>query len=242
MGELSNIILYTLCAGACIPIGGALAHIEKIRPRWLENEFRHAVIAFGGGVLLAAVALVLVPEGSKYINQPSLNVIIFLSGGIFFFAMERIAGHRHREKPQFMAMLLDFIPESLALGGAFAIGAASAPLLAIFIGLQNLPEGFNAYRELRALPSRSSAKKVLGFMLLLVPIGPLTALVGWYWFSDNLILLGAVMLFASGGILYLIFQDIGPQSHMQRHWAPPLGAVLGFCVGMLGNNFIGGIN
>jgi ZIP family zinc transporter len=49
------------------------------------------------------------------------------------------------------------------------------------------------------------------------------------------------MLFASGGILYLIFQDIAPQSHMQRHWAPPLGAVLGFCLGMLGNSVLNAI-
>lgn len=237
MDELTKIILYTLCAGACIPLGGALAHIEKIRPRWLENEFRHAVIAFGGGILLAAVALVLVPEGSKHVNHSSANVFIFLSGGVFFFILEHISGVRRREKPQLTAMLLDFVPESLALGGAFAIGAHTAPLLAVFIGLQNLPEGFNAYRELRAMP-QSSVKYILGFMILLVPIGPITAVAGWFWLSENTYLLGAVMLFASGGILYLIFQDIAPQSHMRRHWAPSLGAVLGFCVGMLGNNIV----
>jgi len=237
MNEISQTILYTLCAGACIPLGGALAHFEKIRSKWLENELRHAVIAFGGGILLAAVALVLVPEGSKYANNSYISVMIFLCGGIFFFILERIAGVRRREKPQLTAMLLDFIPESLALGGAFAIGAQSAPLLAVFIGLQNLPEGFNAYRELRAV-SGASVKRILVFMLMLVPIGPITAVVGWYWFAENTFLLGAIMLFASGGILYLIFQDIAPQSHMRRHWAPPLGAVLGFCLGMLGNSIV----
>jgi len=239
MDEITKIILYTLCAGACIPIGGLLAYVEKIRPRWLENEFRHSVIAFGGGILLAAVALVLVPEGTKYVNHSVLSVILFLSGGIFLFIIERILGSRRREKPQFTAMLLDFIPESLALGGAFAIGAQSAPLLAIFIGLQNLPEGFNAFRELRSIP-QSSAKHILGLMFLLVPIGPIVAVIGWVYFSDNIPLLGATMLFASGGILYLIFQDIAPQARMRRHWAPPLGAVFGFCLGMLGNNIVTG--
>jgi len=237
MDEITKIILYTLCAGACIPIGGLFAYLEKIRPRWLENEFRHSVIAFGGGILLAAIALVLVPEGTKYVNHSALSVILFLSGGIFLFIIERILGSRRREKPQFTAMLLDFVPESLALGGAFAIGAQSAPLLAIFIGLQNLPEGFNAFRELRSIP-QSSAKHILGLMFLLVPIGPIVAVIGWVYFSDNIPLLGATMLFASGGILYLIFQDIAPQSRMKRHWAPPLGAVFGFCLGMLGNNIV----
>jgi len=48
------------------------------------------------------------------------------------------------------------------------------------------------------------------------------------------------MLFASGGILYLVFQDVAPQSHLKRHWAPALGAVVGFGVGMLGQLLIPG--
>jgi ZIP family zinc transporter len=237
MDEVTGIILYTTCAGACIPLGGLLASVEKIRPRWLENELRHAIIAFGGGILLAAVALVLVPEGIEYVDNGFMSVVIFLAGGLCFFAFERFLGARRREKPQLTAMLLDYVPESLALGGAFAIGANSAPLLAIFIGLQNLPEGFNAYRELKTLQD-SSRRRILGVMLLLVPIGPVTALAGWFYLSEYVVFLGATMLFAAGGILYLIFQDIAPQSHMRRHWGPPLAAVLGFCLGMSGNNIL----
>jgi len=48
------------------------------------------------------------------------------------------------------------------------------------------------------------------------------------------------MLFAAGGILYLIFQDIAPQSQMKHHWGPALGAVAGFCLGMLGRLLVGG--
>ncbi|PKO56571.1 MAG: divalent cation transporter, partial [Betaproteobacteria bacterium HGW-Betaproteobacteria-21] len=133
---------------------------------------------------------------------------------------------------------LDYIPESLALGGALAAGSRAAPLLALFIGLQNIPEGFNAYRELKAA-KQPDASRILLLMLMLVPIGPVIGILGWVYLGDRLALLGASMLFASGGILYLIFQDIAPQSHMRRHWAPPLGAVLGFSVGMLGNNLAG---
>jgi ZIP family zinc transporter len=237
MGDLTYVIFYTLCAGACIPLGGLVAYIEKIKPEWLENEFRHSVIAFGGGILLAAVTFILVPEGSEYVDQPVLSVVFVLLGGLCLFAVERFLGLKRRDKPQFTAMLLDYVPESLALGGAFAIGAQSAPLLAILVGLQNLPEGFNAYRELHSLPN-ARGKSILIYMFFLVPIGPLVAVLGWVNFSDNVMLLGAVMLFAAGGILYLIFQDIAPQSRMQRHWAPPLGAVLGFCLGMLGQSLM----
>lgn len=47
------------------------------------------------------------------------------------------------------------------------------------------------------------------------------------------------MLFAAGGILYLIFQDIAPQSRLERHWGPATGAVIGFGVGLPGRQLVG---
>jgi len=235
----STIFLYTLAASLCIPLGGIIASFEKIRPLWLEQELRHFIIAFGGGVLLAAVSLILVPEGNKYLPDTVLSIITLLGGGFSFFLLERYLGTQRRERPQLSAMLLDYIPESLALGGAFAIGLQSAPLLAVLIGLQNLPEGFNAFRELLS-DSQRSKPCILGYMFILVPLGPVLALIGWIYLSDHHAILGAVMLFASGGILYLIFQDIAPQSRMRRHWGPPLGAVIGFGMGMLGTSLTHG--
>jgi ZIP family zinc transporter len=48
------------------------------------------------------------------------------------------------------------------------------------------------------------------------------------------------MLFAAGGILYLVFQDIAPQVKLERHWSPPLGAVIGFALGLLGTMLLRG--
>ena len=48
-------------------------------------------------------------------------------------------------------MLSEFIPESIALGAAFATGENGAFTLVDLIALQNLLEGFNAYRELKLL-------------------------------------------------------------------------------------------
>ena len=58
MNPIIELLVYTAFAGAAIPIGGFLASIERIHPEWLEAEFRHTVIAFGGGALISAVALV----------------------------------------------------------------------------------------------------------------------------------------------------------------------------------------
>ena len=149
MNEILTIIVLTALAGACIPLGGLLASVERFRPHWLEREFRHFLIALGGGILLGAVAVVLVPEGKALLGGSLWAIPLFLAGGLAFFAIERMLGLRRREAPQLMGMILDFVPEAIALGGMMASESPIAPLLALLIGLQNLPEGFNAYRELR---------------------------------------------------------------------------------------------
>tara|TARA_B110000238_G_scaffold61305_1_gene67139 strand:+ start:3176 stop:3901 length:726 start_codon:yes stop_codon:yes gene_type:complete len=228
--EYLTIIILTGAAGCCIPIGGLIASIEHIHRRWLEREFRHFVIALGGGIILGATALVLVPEGIASMDDSMLSIPIILSGGIFFYIIERFLGLRRRDSPQVLGMVLDYLPEAISLGGLVAIGSSFAPLLALLIGLQNLPEGFNAYREL--VHHNHSAKKTLLIMCALILIGPVAGLFGFVFLAEHQAILGAVMLFSAGGVLYLIFQDIAPQSRLEKHWGPPLGAVLGFCIAL----------
>jgi len=51
MDPLYYALILSTLAGATIPLGAMAARWERIRPDWLEKEFRHSVIAFGGGVL-----------------------------------------------------------------------------------------------------------------------------------------------------------------------------------------------
>ena len=162
MDPFVEMLLWTALAGACIPIGAGLGHIEHIRSRWLEEEFRHFVIAFGGGVLVGAVALVLVPEGVERLPQPLAVAGLMLAGGGAFMMIDRLQAKGKQAAPQFTAMAADFLPESLALGGMFAANPEGGVLLALLIGLQNLPEGFNAWQELDRGPLKRT--KVLGLM------------------------------------------------------------------------------
>lgn len=231
MSGVLEVIVLTTLAGSTIPIGGFLAKIERIHPRWLEEEFRHSIIAFGGGVLLAAVALVLVPVGIEELN-PLTAAAAILIGGVCFMIIDRILATHQNSASQLIAMLLDFVPESLALGATFANGGSVGMLLAILIGLQNLPEGFNAYRELRSSVTMKKHLILPGFCLLVL-LGPLAGLIGFYLLSRVPQMVGLTMLFAAGGILYLTFQDIAPQAKLARRWAPALGAVLGFVFGLI---------
>jgi ZIP family zinc transporter len=233
---LLKMLMGTTFAGACIPLGAALARFERLGPEWLETEFRHGVIAFGGGVLFGAVALVLVPEGVSRMSGGALAVLCFLAGGSLCFVFERWQGRRiGRETPQLTAMLSDYLPESMALGGMFTAAAPGAMLLALLIGLQNLPEGFNAWRELRAAgPAPGVGRAALVFAGLVL-LGPAAGLLGWFVLAEHPSVLGGLMLFSAGAILYLTFQDLAPQARLERHWGPPLGAVCGFSLALLGD-------
>ena len=233
---LQSLLLATL-AGAPIPLGAWVARWEHIRPQWLETEFRHTVIAFGGGVLLAAVALVLVPEGLKTLNWWGM-ALAFSAGGLMAMAADRWIHARGGAAAQFLAMLLDFVPEAMALGAMLAAGKPAGPLLALLIGFQNLPEGFNAYREIIA-GKRHSGRRILWVFTALVLLGPLSAAAGEVLLARMPVTLGTIMLVAAGGILYLTFQDIAPQAYLRRHWVPPLGAIAGFLVGLLGHVLLG---
>jgi len=183
------------------------------------------------------VSVVLIPEGQSSMGDSLWAIPAIAAGGVLFFLVERAMGLKRRESPQLMGLMLDFIPEAIALGGLAVVSPETAVLMAVLIAIQNLPEGFNAYRELVSLPGYTS-RKTLAFMGSLVLTGPVAGLLGYFFLSDRPMILGAVMLAASGGILYLIFQDIAPQSRLDRHWGPPLGAVAGFCLALFSHDFV----
>ncbi len=235
MYPLLIVIASTFLAGLTMPLGAAIACFDKIREQWGRDEVRHGVVAFGGGALLSAVALVLVPDGLKVLN-PLSACLWFLLGGMGFMLLDIYLTKHNTPASQLAAMLCDFIPESVALGAAFATGSNNAFLLAGLIALQNIPEGFSAYRELNITSTYQPSKVLMAFSLM-ATLGPVSGVVGYLWLSGSPHVIGGIMLFASGGILYSIFQDIAPQVKLENHWTPPIGAVLGFMLGMLGSMF-----
>ncbi|HIL22723.1 MAG TPA: divalent cation transporter, partial [Alcanivorax sp.] len=116
-------------------VGALIAVKQHIARDWLRQEVRHTVIAFGGGALLAAVALVLVPEGAKH-HTPFSATLMFVGGGVVFMLIDRALAAKGGAMSQLLAMLLDFVPEAIALGAALAVGGGQAFLLAFLIGMQ----------------------------------------------------------------------------------------------------------
>jgi ZIP family zinc transporter len=230
-------LILSAIAGLAIPLGGYLARVEHIHPAWLETELRHSVIAFGGGALFSAVALVLVPHGVAAL--PTAPAVLLMgAGGVVFAVIDGLLDRKGGQAGQLLAMLLDFVPESLALGALLATGSDTAYVLAVIIFLQNVPEAFNAFRELQAV-GKMSARRVLRLFWMFALLGPAAACVGNLALAEADAVLGAVLMLASGGILYLVFEDIAPQAELANRKAPPLGAVAGFMLGLTGHLMLG---
>jgi len=237
MKEIVVIIGCSFFAGITILLGGLIGNfIETHSNKKIETYILHWTGAFGGGILIAAVAFVLTPKGINIFSVQCFT-LVFLSGAVVFFVLERFIEKKGGFLSQVMVMLMDFIPEAIALGAVFVLDHHLGVLLAFFIGFQNLPESYNAYFELRK--NNQTGKNILTSFLMLSFLGVIASLAGRCFLLNKPDFTAGIMLFSSGGILYLIFQDIAPQSKIKNHWEPALGACLGFLVGMIGTKLFG---
>ncbi len=69
---------------------------------------------------------------------------------------------------------------------------------------------------------------------VLAPVGPFAAYIGLTFFSESPEIIAMIMVFAAGGILYLMFQELAPQVPLKNSWLPPMGALFGFFLGVVG--------
>lgn len=225
----------SLMAGLSIPLGALIASKVSLRSVCLRHDLDSFVSYFGGGALLSAIALVLLPEGTQRLSIFGVS-LAFSAGGLAFWLVDAALERTEGDASQFIGMMLDFVPEAILLGVAAANGSDVVFLLAGLILLQNMPEGFASYHEMHH--ERGGNRKLWSVFLTVPLLGPLAAWLGFSVLSHDDLTIGVVLTFCSGGILYLIFNDIAPRAHLKRRDFPAVGAVAGFLFGLVGSLWI----
>ena len=224
---------------------------SQLNPRLLATA-----LGMAAGVMLAASFWSLLAPAIAYTNGNWMPVAFgFLLGAVVLLTIDALLPHIHpalRECPEeglhthwkrsillVLAVILHNIPEGLTIGVAFGAvregipGASliSAIVLAFGIGLQNLPEGLAV-----AMPVRCegvSRWRAFGLGVLSGAVEPLAAVLGAALTSSVHAIMPYALSFAAGAMIYVIFEELIPESNSQGHGhLATIGAMLGFTLMM----------
>ncbi|GGU80689.1 ZIP family zinc transporter [Streptomyces litmocidini] len=229
-----------LFAGAALLVGAAAGSFVRVPPRWIA-----LVMAFGSGVLMAAVSFELITEayersGLGPVVSGAVGGAAVYSGANVLLA-RRGAQHRKRSGQQqpseseapgsgnaiALGALLDGIPESVVIGtgllGGGHLGAATVG--AVFIS--NLPEGLASAAGMRSAGrSRRYVFVLWGGIAL---ISGLAALAGYALLGGaSETVMAVITAVAGGAILAMIADTMIPEAYSKVHLLTGLVTVVGF--------------
>ncbi len=252
----NNIILTgflgSLAAGLATGVGALPALITRdIKPKHMD-----AMLGFAAGVMLAATSFSLVVPAIEYGGGGARGALLatagILLGGIFLDLVDKYAPHEHFiGGPEgisanlkkvwlfIIAITIHNFPEGLAVGVGFGSGdVANGISLAIGIGLQNMPEGLAvALPLLREGYTPGRACLVALLTGLVEPVGGLLG-VGLVQLVRPLIPLA--LSFAAGAMLFVISDEIIPETHRRGFQRVATYAVLvGFVLMMFLDTALG---
>lgn len=243
--------LASLIAGLATGVGALPAiFFPKV-----SNKALDTMLGFAAGVMLAATSFSLVIPSIQRGNDIKAGwgiwicVAGMLIGAIFLDRADKLLPHEHffkgHEGPSsslkkvwlfIIAITIHNFPEGLAVGVGFGTGDLKAgTTLAIGIGLQNMPEGLAvALPLLREKYSLGKALLIATLTGLVEPIGGLLGVAG-VQIAKPALPLG--MAFAAGAMLFVISDEIIPETHSRgNERLATFGVMVGFVVMMALDN------
>jgi ZIP family zinc transporter len=244
---MGSTLFWLVAPGLATGIGGlGLLVVRRPGPRLVDT-----LLGATAGVMLAAsVFSLLVPaleEGSVW------EVVLgFLVGAGVVALLDATLPHLHeriRERPQrseehrvqlmLTALTIHNLPEGLAVGVAFGAGGPELGIpIAVAIGIQNIPEGFAAATPV--LAAGSSLAAAVGFAAATGLVEPPAALLGYAITELVAPILSLALAFAAGAMIYVVVDEIVPESHGRGHEREATaGLVFGFALMMLLDNALG---
>ncbi len=229
--------------------------------RTVNRTLLDGMLGFAAGVMIAASYWSLLAPAIQMAQGTGVPAWIpaavgFLVGGVFLWILDRILPHLHpglsaeeiegiptrwrRSVLLIMAVTLHNIPEGLAVGVAFGAVAAGIPAatlagavaLSIGIGIQNIPEGTAVAAPLRR--EGLSPWRSFWYGQLSGVVEPMAAVVGAVLVVAIRAVLPYALAFAAGAMIYVVVEELIPESQVNRHThVATFGVMVGFVVMMI---------
>ncbi|MBO5783709.1 MAG: ZIP family metal transporter [Clostridia bacterium] len=214
----------------------------------ISHKFSDIVLSFAAGVMLAAAVLGLILPSLEYGGRWGILMTV---GGIFVGALclnllDRLVPHLHKMAGVdgeahdnanlskvllfVLAIAIHNLPEGIAAGVGFGAGdTGQAFLIAGGIALQNIPEGMVIIGPMLAVGVKPLRTFVIALMTGVIEV--VGTLIGYFAVSVSTAILPFALAFAGGTMLYVVSDEMIPETHAHGHERGATYALLvGFCV------------
>ena len=247
------VLMTALGVGGATLIGAILGFAFKKT----SHKFTDITLGFAAGIMLAAAVLGLIlpslEHGGKFgiittvigifVGAFSLNLIDKLVPHLHKLAGADTEEHNNANLNKIllfvMAIAIHNLPEGIATGVGFGSGDNSqALLIAGGIALQNIPEGMVIIAPM--LASGISPKRTFLFAAATGLVEVLGTMIGYFAVSISQIILPFSLAFAGGTMLYVISDEMIPETHAHgNERGATYALLLGFCIMLISDVLLG---
>ena len=251
---MEMVFLTALGVGGATVIGAVLGFVFKK----ISHRFSDMVLAFAAGVMLCAAVTGLVLPSVEYGGSWGIPIAIagIFCGAVCLNLLDKLVPHLHRlsgadqethpaQTAQLNKVLLFVaaiaihnLPEGIAAGVGFGTGNTGEALtIAAGIALQNIPEGMVIIAPMLASGMKPGRTFLIAAMTGLVEV--LGTLLGYFAVTVSAAILPFALAFAGGTMLYVISDEMIPETHHEDARGVTYALLAGFCLMLTMDHFLG---
>ena len=250
---MSLVLITALGVGGATVFGSVIGFAFKK----LSHKFSDIILSFAAGVMLAAAVLGLVIPSLEYGGKYGILITVagIFAGAIALNGIDKLVPHLHkmagsdievhnnRELSRVllfvMAIAIHNLPEGIAAGVGFGSGDTSqALLIAGGIALQNIPEGMVIIAPMLSAGVKPSKTFIIAMATGLVEV--IGTFIGYFAVSVSAAILPFALSFAGGTMLYVISDEMIPETHAHGCERGATYALLvGFCIMLISDVLLG---
>ena len=247
------VLLTALGVGSATIFGSVIGFLFKKQ----SHKFSDIVLSFAAGVMLAAAVLGLILPSLDYGGKFGIVITIvgIFAGALCLNLIDKLVPHLHKMVGNDIeshnnanlskvllfvtAIAIHNLPEGIAAGVGFGAGDDSqALLIAGGIALQNIPEGMVIIGPM--LAAGVSPKKTFLCAAMTGVVEIIGCLLGYFAVSIATVILPFALAFAGGTMLYVISDEMIPETHAHGSERGATYALLvGFCLMLLSDVLLG---